>query len=306
MTKRLLITGASGFVGRHCLPFLKEKGFEIFAITSKNSFPPSDGIQWVQYDLLRDPNIGDLIKNLAPTHLLHLAWNATPCKFWTAQDNLDWLKVSIDLLEAFVRHGGKRVVMSGTCAEYDWTSTNFSEANAACIPATLYGACKLALFQVLKAFSAQMGLSYAWGRIFYLYGPHEYPQRFVPNVIKGLLNKEAIPCSHGQQIRDFLHVEDVANAFATLLDSGVQGAVNIGSGQGIALKQVIEKMVAILGGDELIQFGKLQTPPNDPASLIANTTRLQQELQWTPRISLETGLNQTIAWWKENSNAHST
>ena len=296
--KKVLITGATGFIGKHSLSLLKNRGYEIHAISSKGAQPGSDGVNWIQTDLLSGDGFNELFAELRPSHLLHLAWTTEPGKYWTSKDNLSWLKVSIDLAQAFVLHGGKRAVFSGTCAEYDWNVSEFKEYVTLCLPQTLYGTCKLALQMVLEALAKEMGLSQAWGRVFHLYGPHEHPQRFVPVVIKGLLQNKPVPCSHGNQIRDFLHVQDVADALVALLDSEVQGIVNIGSGEGVTLKQVIHKITERLGGLDQIQFDALPTAKNDPDSLVPNTARLKDEVGWRPQFDLEKGLADTISWWE--------
>jgi nucleoside-diphosphate-sugar epimerase len=152
---------------------------------------------------------------------------------------------------------------------------------------------------MVDAFCKQTGLSYAWGRIFFLYGPHEHPDRLVSSVIRSLLQGEPARCSHGNQIRDFLHVEDVAHAFVTLLDSDMEGAVNIGRGTSATIREVVEIIGDQLHGKQLIQLGALPAPPNDPPVLIADTHRLNS-LGWRPKYDLESGLEQTIAWWKTN------
>ncbi|MBI3258647.1 MAG: NAD(P)-dependent oxidoreductase [Ignavibacteriae bacterium] len=296
--KRVLITGGTGFVGRHCIPFLKQRGFEVFALSSKPHLA-SPGITWMQCDLLSTPSLTKCMTLVAPTHLLHLAWNVIPGKFWTSPDNLKWLKVSIDLVEAFAEQGGKRIVAAGTCAEYDWNATEFSEAATICRPHSLYGACKSALHMILESLAMQKGFSQAWGRIFYLYGPHEYPERFIPSIIQGILEKKRVPCTHGNQIRDFLYVEDVASAFAALLESDVQGAVNIGSGEGIAVKDVVKIIGAYLEGTEFVNLGAIPLPLHEPSQMIANTSRLNGELHWKPKFCLENGLHHTVEWWKK-------
>ncbi len=296
--KRVLVTGATGFIGRQCLPLLKKRGFEICAISSKKIITNAENVHWIQLDLLNYRDFNPLLVDLKPTHLLHFAWMAEPGKYWTSKDNLAWLKTSIDLVQAFALSGGKRAVFAGTCAEYDWTAQEFKEYATPCLPQTLYGTCKLALQLVLESLSKEMALSQSWGRIFHLYGPHEHAQRFVPAIINGLLQKKDIPCSHGEQIRDFLHVSDVADAFACLLDSSVEGVVNIGSGQAMTLKQVIHKIAEQLDGLDHVQFGALPAPKNDPAFLVPDTRRLQEELGWNPRFNLEQGLADAISWWK--------
>lgn len=294
--KKVLVTGASGFIGRHSLSALKKRGFDVVAVSSQSR----DNAGWVQCDLLQSP--ARLIEHIAPTHLLHFAWEATPGQYWSSLKNLQWLKSSIDLLETFGKNGGKRAVLAGTCAEYDWNLSAFSE-NSPCVPHSLYGSCKSALHSVLGPLAKQLGFSQAWGRIFYLYGPHEYSQRFVPSVIQGLIRGTKIPCSHGNQVRDFLHVEDVADAFAVLLDSDVEGAVNIGSGMGVSLRQVIDHLTDEIGGKDLIAFGALPAPKNDPPFLVPQVARLNNEVGWKPKFSLEEGLKETVAWWKGRSGA---
>jgi nucleoside-diphosphate-sugar epimerase len=295
--KRVLITGATGFIGNHCLPLLKQRGYEVYATSSKARQTVSEGVNWVKCNLLVD-NIKELLASIKPTHLLHFAWITEPGLYWKSKDNLLWLKAGIDLMEAFALHGGKRAVFSGTCAEYDWNASEFEEQMTPCLPHTLYGSSKLALQLVLDAFAKERGFSSAWGRIFYLYGAGEHSQRFVPSVINGLLQKKPVPCSHGNQLRDFLHVQDVADAFVTLLDSQLQGAVNIGSGVGVTLKQVIAKITERLGESDLIQFDALQASLHEPDHLVATTKRLQGELGWSPKFSLEEGLGHAISWWK--------
>lgn len=300
--KKVLVTGATGFIGRHTLPFLLSKGFEVHTVSSK-----AIGLKATAFDpvyhhtsnLLDSAATSDLLKRIQPTHLLHLAWYAIPGKFWTASENLDWLKASIHLLQCFAENNGKRVVMAGTCAEYDWSHPICDEKTTPLKPATLYGSCKNALHQILESYSKKMTLSYAWGRVFFLHGPHEYPERVVPYVITSLLNRKIANCSHGQQIRDFMHVEDTANAFVTLLDSDLQGPINIASGNEVTLKEIIQKIAIHLSGTELVQFGAFTQSPNDPPRIAANISRLSQELNWKPKYTLEQGLQHTINWWKQ-------
>ncbi|NJM40384.1 MAG: NAD-dependent epimerase/dehydratase family protein [Anaerolineae bacterium] len=135
-------------------------------------------------------------------------------------------------------------------------------------------------------------------RIFLLYGPHEPPQKLVPAVVRAVLQGEPARTSHGQQVRDVLHVQDVADAFVALLGSEVQGAVNIASGVPVALREVVLMIGEQLGRRELIQLGALPAAPNDPPKLVADVTRLRDEVGWRPKINLTTGLANTIEWWR--------
>jgi nucleoside-diphosphate-sugar epimerase len=299
--KIALVTGANGFIGRHCLPLLLAKGYEVHAVSSRIASNKTDKIHWHQVDLLDPKQTSDLIAEVKPSHLLHLAWYAVPQKYWTSIENLKWVQASLNLLQCFSMNKGRRVVIAGTCAEYDWRYGYCSEHITPFSPTTLYGSCKHSLQNILAIFSKQSGLSAAWGIIFFLYGPHEHSDRLVPSVILSLLNNQRARCTHGNQIRDLLYVEDVADAFVELLGSDVSGAVNIASGFPIALKEVIQKIAEKMDRKDLIQLGALPAPPGEPPLLVANVSRLNNELGWHPRFTLDQGIEQTIAWWENDS-----
>lgn len=298
--KKVLVTGGNGFIGRHCLPLLQAQGYEVHAVDLTVVEAEHPDVKWHKADLLDFAQVSILVGQVQPTHLLHLAWYAIPGKFWTSMDNFRWVQASLDLLQTFASHGGHRVVMAGTCAEYDWKHGYCSEEMTPLSPATLYGACKHSLQVMMDAFSRQTGLSSAWGRVFFLYGPHEHPDRLVSSVIRSVLNGDPAHCSHGNQVRDFLHVEDVASAFVAILESDVQGPVNIGSGRPICLKEVINKIGEKTGRLNLIRLGEKAAPEDDPQLLIADTRRLREEVNWSARHGLDAGLDQTIQWWKDD------
>lgn len=296
--KKVLITGATGFVGRQCVPILVDHGYEVHAVTSGQPPRSSNGIIWHQANLLQAGTSEILVSLVRPSHLLHLAWYAVPGKYWTALENFHWVRVSLDLFEAFAARGGRRIVAAGTCAEYDWSVSQYSERTTPLIPTTPYGICKHSLQLMLRAFADQCGLSAAWGRLFFLYGPYEHPRRLVASVICSLLAGERARCSHGRQMRDMLYVNDAAHAFVTLLSSEVEGAVNIGSGHEVELRDLINQIAAKLGREDLVQLGAIAAPLNDPPVLVAEVNRLHNEVKWQPRYDLTHGLEETIHWWR--------
>ncbi len=296
--KRVLLTGATGFIGRQCVPLLVARGNEIHAVSGKHA-GLGEGAEWHQTDLLAPGEAEALVARVRPTHLLHLAWYpSVPGKFWTALENFRWVEASLALLRAFEKHGGQRVVVAGTCAEYDWDYGVCVEEVTPLAPATLYGTCKYALHSLFGAFCRQTGLSGAWGRIFLLYGPHEHPARLVAYVIASLLRGEPAECSSGHQVRDFLHVGDVASAFVTLLDAGICGPVNIGSGAPTSLKDIVTTIGEKIGRPDLIRLGARPALTNDPQLLVPDVRRLQAALGWKPRYTLGPGLDDVIEWWR--------
>ncbi len=298
---RVLITGATGFIGWQCLPLLIQNGCEVHAVSIDSPERAVDdcGVHWHQLDLLDPVQVASLMSRVQPTHLLHFSWYAVPGKFWSSSENLRWVQASLSLMQNFSANGGKRIVMAGTCAEYDWNYGYCSEYITPLAPTTVYGASKHAVQVILRTYAEQVGLSVAWGRIFFLYGPREHPIRLVASVIQSLLKNETARCSHGNQVRDFLHVQDVGAAFVALLLSNVVGTVNIASGQPVSLKDVILGIADQLNARDLVQLGVIPTSPTDPQLLVANTRRLNEEVGWHPTYDLDTGLTHTIEWWRK-------
>ncbi len=293
--KSVLVTGATGFIGRNSLPRLRALGYEVHTVSSRPS-PQKfiEDVTWHCANLLEPGEITALMSRVRPTHLLHFAWYAVPGKFWTAPENLAWVKATVSLMQAFSDSGGQRAVMAGSCAEYDWEFDFCSELSTPCRPATLYGACKYSAQVLLDAWSRQVGISSAWGRIFFLYGPGEYPSRLVPSVIASLMHGEPARCTHGNQVRDFMYVKDVAAGFVALLDSDVRGVVNIASGEPLPLKDVVYTIADQLGRRDLVQLGAIPSNAADPAALIADIGRLRDEVGFRPRYKLEEGIALTV------------
>jgi len=298
--KKVLLTGASGFIGRHCLPALVARGYEVHAISSKEhaAIRMLDGVRWQQADLLDAVQVSALLAQIEPTHLLHSAWYAVPSKYWTAPENFRWVEASLHLVQTFAASGGRRVVATGSCAEYDWRYGYCSEKVTPLHPTTVYGVCKHALQLMLDALCKQANVSAAWGRLFFLYGQHEYAERLVASVIRSILQGQFALCSHGQQIRDFLYVQDAADALVALLDSDATGAVNIASGLPLTLQHMVEEIGVQLKRPELIRLGALPALENEPRLLLADVARLRDEVGWTPRYDLARGLAETIGWWE--------
>jgi nucleoside-diphosphate-sugar epimerase len=294
--RRTLVTGASGFLGRHCLAPLLERGFEVHA-TARHSVDGPEEVRWHRVDLLNPSHVRSLVQEVRPTHLVHCAWAMEPGVFPSSPDNLLWVSASLTLVTEFVAVGGRRMVGVGTGFEYDWRYGYCSEAVTPLAPTTLYGAAKHTLGRLLDAYALEVGLSQAWARLFFLYGPHEHPDRLVSSVVRKLLLEERAETSHGRQIRDYLHVADAGEALAALLDSATTGPVNIASGRPVSLQEVVQEIGRQTDREELLALGALPVRSGDAPLVVADVTRLSEEVSWRPRFNLAEGLEDTIAWW---------
>lgn len=284
---RVLVTGAGGLIGRHLAAPLTAAGFEVVVLSRRDAGPGG-----ISGDLLADPE--RVVARAGADHLIHLAWHDGPGR-WTAPENLDWVGASLRLIRAFAEGGGRRAVLVGSCAEYDWTGAGRLSEASALRPATLYGAAKVATGIAALAGAGALGLSLAWARPFFVYGPGEPEGRLFGDLLRGLAAGRAVECTDGVQRRDFLHAGDVAAALAALLASPVSGAVNIGSGRAVAVRDLIATLAAAIGREGLVRFGARPRPAGDPDLIEADVVRLTDEVGFRPRHDLASGVRAVLA-----------
>lgn len=301
--KKVLLTGATGFIGQHCIAPLKSLGYEVHAVSSKTQSNASNDVVWHEADLLRLGSARALISAVKPSHLLHLAWYVVPGKLISSPENFAWVTSSWELVREFAEQGGKRLVVCGSGYEYDWKYGYCSENLTPAVPNTVYGACKQALSTLVQTYAGTAGISAAWGRVFFLYGPGEHPDRLVSSVIRSLLAGKPAPCSHGRQIRDYMHVQDVADGMVSLLDSTVEGVVNVSSGRATTLREIVLTIGRVCGRSDLIQLGAIPARANDAPLVVGENARITQEAGWSQKLELEEGLLQTINWWRQETAA---
>jgi nucleoside-diphosphate-sugar epimerase len=291
--KRVLVTGAGGFIGRHCLPLLAGRGYQVHGV-SRSPRASGAAAHWHQADLLSG-EAEAVLREIRPTHLLHLAWTAVPGKFWTDPENALWCAQSLALARSFIARGGQRMVCAGTCAEYDWSGGRCVEEETALAPATPYATAKHELRGALADLATANGVPLAWGRVFWLFGPHEHPDRLVPSAVRALRNGQPFECLGPQLVRDFLYVEDVASAFVALLDSPQAGPVNIASGDGVSIGALVSRIASLLGVPHLVRTAK--APERQQAAVVIGDPQRLRATGWQPRRDLDAGLAETVRWW---------
>jgi nucleoside-diphosphate-sugar epimerase len=298
---RVFITGGSGFVGRHLLQYLAAvPGLELALLVSQPQvfpFLPTPPRQIIgRLETL--PAWQAELRDWAPQICIHLAWYAEPGKYLYAPQNTALLGQSLALLEVLIEAGCRSVLMAGSVAEYD-TDRGYLREDSPTAPQTIYATAKLALSWMGARLAADAGISFTWARLFYLYGPGEDERRVLPALVRALVRGEAFASTPGQQIRDYLHVADVAAALWHLAAGQHGGVYNICSGYPVQMGDFLRLAARQMGREDLLQLGALPYRQWEPMFICGDNQKLRGT-GWQARYSLEAGLGATIGWWKEH------
>lgn len=300
---RVLVTGASGFIGSHVVKALLGAGHTVLGLVLPQDdlwrlSEVLDRVQLLKGDINEISDVRSNLRAWQPHVCIHLAWYAEPGKYLHSRENIVCLQGSLQLLEELYAQGCNHFIGAGTCAEYKMKPGLLSEDDRT-EPESLYAAAKLSFKVLGEQLAMQSGRQFSWGRIFHLYGPYEDPRRLVPAAILRLQNGEPFETSPGEQIRDFLHVKDVAGAFLTIMEKGAPGTFNICSSEAVSVRVLLDTIAVLMDQSALISYGALPYRDWEPMHIRGNNTRLKS-LAWQPRFGLRAGLEDVIGWWSAN------
>lgn len=278
----VLVTGGRGFIGRSVVRRLEERG----------DVPVVLRHRW--------DGITDLEGRLPPGEIrgcIHLGWYAEPRDYLVnVPQNRQSLLDSLDLVKVLGERGCISLVVAGSSAEYATSERDLSE-DMSVAPWSVYGAAKASLHLLLGSSLAPAELVVSWARIFNVTGPGEDRNRLLPHVARSVMAGHEVPLSAGTQIRDFSHVDDVAEGLVTLLDAASPGTYNISSGRGVPLSEALTQLAGQLGEPALLQFGLLERGENDPDRVVGSNTALSK-LGWSPRHDLTQTLTAVADYWR--------
>jgi nucleoside-diphosphate-sugar epimerase len=295
---KVLITGAGGFIGSHVITGLLRGRHEVVALDrSPESFARishlKPQISTVALDLERLDLVRAFLEKEHPEALMHLAWYGDPRDYLLSKANLASSAMTNAVIEASLSAGCRKFVMSGTCVEYALKDRPLVESDPS-DPRTLYAACKHATWLVSRALAAAAGAELSWARIFHLHGPGEDERRLIPWVARELRAGRSVGLTDGTQVRDHLHVADIASGLIALLAPGASGIYNVCSGEPVTLRHVLETVGSVVGRGELLQFGARPHRAEETMYLVGDSTRLRS-LGWAPRFGLRDGLVDALA-----------
>lgn len=287
---RVLITGGTGFIGSALARRLAAAGDDVLVLLRENSdqarlSPVQHRIRTSTADLADPASWRALVHDFEPERVFHCAWYAEPGKYLTDPDqNLACLQASTTFVREVLAVRPRHFVTVGTCFEYDTEQPGpLREDHTPERPQHVYSRCKLAMKELALRAGAEVGVPLVHARVFYLHGPFEDARRLVPFVLAKLRAGERVQLkSHGRQVRDFLHVDDVAQGLDCAATFGRPGVVNIASGVGITVRDLATQLADSLGRRELLSFAPDDTPLPEPMSVVGDATRLRS-LGFAPR-----------------------
>lgn len=276
---RVAVTGATGFIGSHVLASLVRRGVDYRVLGRVCPADVADE-RFIRVDLLED-KLEERLFGLQCTHLIHLAWYAEHGRFWTSTANFDWAMATLALVRAFTVDGC-HVTIAGSCAEYDWSQGLCVEGRTPLIPHTLYGQVKAATARLAAAASKSAGADCCWARIFLPFGPGESRERLIPAVIDALRGRRDGLTVGGDAWRDFMAVEDVADAIVHLSLGCYDGEVNVCSGEPRMVADVVQEIrSAIVNPIDTYTLDCGLTREGEPRWLFGDNGRLRST-GWEP------------------------
>ncbi len=302
---KIFITGGNGFIGSHVVRYLSAE-HEVTLLLRQQSDTSRitdiiDDVTVMRAELSEHELVAEALKKTKPEVVIHLAWAGVHNKYRNDQVQTSNIHNSIKLLEAAAEIGVKAFVGLGSQAEYG-PCENIIDETQETKPTTLYGAAKLATCIYTEKLAEELGVRFAWARVFSTYGPSDHPEWMIPYLIQTLMKGEKPALTKGEQLWDYLYVGDAARAIAAIAtNEQAQGVFNLGSGSAVALREIIELIRSEIDPSLPLGFGEVPYRPDQVMHLQANIDGLEKSVGWRPQMSLSEGIAETISWYRSKA-----
>jgi UDP-glucose 4-epimerase len=309
--RRVLVTGATGFIGSHLVRRLAAGGVDVHALTSTVSsvYPARllglrDSITMHEGSLNDRSAMDSVVAQVRPTHVFHLGAYTHVGKSWQRVDECIQTNVqgTVNLLEALAGSGYERFVYTGTSEIYGDVAVPFRE-DAFVNPISPYSVSKYAGERYCRMFHAGYGWPIVMVRPFNAYGPWQSPDRVIPEIIARALRGEELKMTQGAQTREFNYVDDLVDGFIrAAVTPGIEGELfNLGCGEEVSMRDLALTVLALMGDPIKPQFGALPDRPTEIWRMYCDGTKAREVLSWSPQHTLADGLEKTIAWYTEQA-----
>ncbi len=305
---RAVVTGGTGFIGSRLCEELLRDGATVYAVVRENSLhrtriPIHPNLIVVEGDLSAIQLWGTELKRIVDGFdvFYHLAWEGVGNKLRNDVVQIHNLGTVLETIKLAKELGCNQWIGTGSQAEYGPLNQVIQE-DAPNKPSTLYGAAKLAAGNMSAIWGRELGIPCQWVRIFSTYGPGDSSGWMLTDVIGQLLDGAVPRLTLGEQLWDYLHVHDAADALIALAKSASSncGTYNLGSGTSQTIRSIVETVREIIDPQIPLAFGDIPYRPDQVMHLEANINRLKEQTGWKPRIDLTTGLKQTIEYIRNN------
>lgn len=296
VNRRVLVTGARGFLGSHLVDRLVALGVQVHAVSRRGPVPRTSTVRWSLLDLGDPQETAGLIDVVRPEVVFHLAGEVTGARdvglvLPSFRSNL---QSTVNILTAVAERGSAQVVLAGSLEEV-------GIAGDGAAPSSPYAAAKWASTGFARMFTDLWGLPIATLRVSMAYGPGQRDRRkLVPYVIESWLEGRVPRLTSGARKVDWVYVDDVVDAFiAAARVPGTSGVMDIGSGSSVSIRDVVGMIGRVLGVDVEPDYGALQDRPLD-RDWLADISVARKVIGWRPTIGLEQGLVETVRWYRDS------